>query len=319
MAYIDVFNGDADGICALTQLRLAEPRSSQLVTGVKRDIALLQRIHGQAGDEITVLDVSLDKNREDLERILAAGARVFYCDHHHAGEIPDSPLLDAHINTAPDVCTSLLVNGHLGGRFAAWAVVGAFGDNLWDSAARLAAQLDLSEAQCQLLQKLGIYMNYNGYGATVDDLHFAPEELYQRVRVHAHPLEFIEQARADFQRLEEGYQRDMDMAREQPFLLATEQVAVLSLPDAAWARRVSGVYSNELANGSPDRAHAVLTKRPNGSYLVSVRAPLNRKAGADELCREFATGGGRAAAAGINELPAEQLSRFIDRFQDKYR
>src|SRR5690625_2064627 len=183
MAYIDVFNGDADGICALTQLRLAEPRSSQLVTGVKRDIALLQRIHGQAGDEITVLDVSLDKNREDLERILAAGARVFYCDHHHAGEIPDSPLLDAHINTAPDVCTSLLVNGHLGGRFAAWAVVGAFGDNLWDSAARLAAQLDLSEAQCQLLQKLGIYMNYNGYGATVDDLHFAPEELYQRVRV----------------------------------------------------------------------------------------------------------------------------------------
>ena len=39
----DVFNGDADGICALTQLRNAEPRNATLVTGVKRDIALLDR------------------------------------------------------------------------------------------------------------------------------------------------------------------------------------------------------------------------------------------------------------------------------------
>ena len=39
---IDVFNGDADGLCALHQLRLAEPLAdAQLVTGVKRDIALL--------------------------------------------------------------------------------------------------------------------------------------------------------------------------------------------------------------------------------------------------------------------------------------
>ena len=31
---IDVFNGDADGICALQQIRLAEPGESVLVTGV---------------------------------------------------------------------------------------------------------------------------------------------------------------------------------------------------------------------------------------------------------------------------------------------
>jgi hypothetical protein len=34
----DVFNGDADGICALVQLRLAKPIQSNLITGVKRDI-----------------------------------------------------------------------------------------------------------------------------------------------------------------------------------------------------------------------------------------------------------------------------------------
>ena len=58
MTYIDVFNGDADGICALTQLRNAHPCESQLVTGVKRDIQLLDKVHAKPGDRITVLDVS---------------------------------------------------------------------------------------------------------------------------------------------------------------------------------------------------------------------------------------------------------------------
>ena len=50
MRRIDVFNGDADGLCALRQLRLAEPAASELVTGVKRDIALLERAEvGRAG------------------------------------------------------------------------------------------------------------------------------------------------------------------------------------------------------------------------------------------------------------------------------
>ena len=40
MARYDVFNGDADGICALLQLRLAAPADSTLITGVKRDIDL---------------------------------------------------------------------------------------------------------------------------------------------------------------------------------------------------------------------------------------------------------------------------------------
>ena len=44
MSYYDVFNGDADGLCSLHQLRLDEPRDSVLVTGAKRDIELLQRV-----------------------------------------------------------------------------------------------------------------------------------------------------------------------------------------------------------------------------------------------------------------------------------
>ena len=79
MAVYDVFNGDADGICALLQLRQVSPKPSTLVTGVKRDISLLKNVTAEPGDHVNVLDVSLDKNRADLERILNEGATVFLC------------------------------------------------------------------------------------------------------------------------------------------------------------------------------------------------------------------------------------------------
>ncbi len=110
MADFDVFNGDADGICALHQLRLAEPRPATLVTGVKRDIALLARVQAAPGDEVTVLDVSLDVNRAPLLALLEAGVKVRYFDHHFAGEVPTHPGLTAYLDPAPTVCTSLLVD-----------------------------------------------------------------------------------------------------------------------------------------------------------------------------------------------------------------
>src|SRR5690554_3296856 len=102
MTAFDVFNGDADGICALLQLRQVDPREATLVIGVKRDINLLARVPEGEAAQVTVLDVSLDKNREDLQRLLKAGAEVFYCDHHFAGDIPESPALTTLINPAPE-------------------------------------------------------------------------------------------------------------------------------------------------------------------------------------------------------------------------
>src|SRR5512135_3375436 len=110
MRHFDVFNGDADGICALHQLRLAEPAESELVTGLKRDISLLERVTVSDGDAVTVLDLSLDKNRDALLHLLEAGAAVRYFDHHFPGDIPLHSRLETHIDTAADVCTSLLVD-----------------------------------------------------------------------------------------------------------------------------------------------------------------------------------------------------------------
>jgi len=76
----DVFNGDADGICALIQLRLAEPAETTLITGVKRDIALAKQVPPSESSQVNILDVSLDKNRDAVDALLAAGSSVFYVD-----------------------------------------------------------------------------------------------------------------------------------------------------------------------------------------------------------------------------------------------
>ena len=318
MADYDVFNGDADGICALLQLRFAEPRDAQLVTGVKREIGLLNRVYPEADDRITVLDISLDKNREGLNRALDVGAQVFYVDHHFAGSVPASASLKSLINEAPDVCTSVLINHYLRGAYREWAVVGTFGDNLRHTAAGLIKNLHFSAEEAALLENLGIYINYNGYGASVEELHFAPDELYAVLSQYRSPFDFVSDNAENFQKLEQGYQQDIEAAQSTIALVATDAIAAFVLPNEPWARRVSGVYSNQLANDNPDRGHAVLTVKPNGNYLVSVRAPLNNKKGAAALCMHFPTGGGREAAAGINDLPADMLANFLDQFKQAF-
>lgn len=315
--YIDVFNGDADGLCALQQLRLAEPQESVLITGPKRDISLLKRVVAQAGDQVTVLDVSLDKNREALMTLLAHGVAVRYFDHHFAGDIPQHPALQVHIDTSPEICTSLLVNHHLDGRFCAWAVTGAFGDNFHAQARAAAQSLSLSAAELEQLCELGTLLNYNGYGEG-DEIFFQPDELFRRLHPYTSPFDFIAQEEA-FAVLREGYRKDMEsMAAMRPEV-SEECIAVYILPNAAWARRASGVFANGLVDNAPQRAHAILSGLPAGGYQVSVRAPRNNPAGADTLCRAFATGGGRKAAAGINQLPEADLDRFIDAFRQTYR
>ncbi|WP_058554508.1 acetyltransferase [Thiohalocapsa sp. ML1] len=313
MACYDVFNGDADGICALQQLRLAAPRDSVLVTGVKRDIALVARVPAVAGDSVTVLDVSFDKNRDACLALLERGAFVRYFDHHYAGEVPEHPALETHIETLPDKGTALLVDEYLGGAHRAWAVVGTYGDNFDEAAARAAEPLGLADAELALLRELGILINYNGYGAEVADLHFAPDALFRSIAPYADPLAFAREAPA-FAQLRDGYREDMARAEAAERVHPGPRHTYVVLPAAAWARRVGGVFANALAQREPERAHALLTAREDGGYVVSVRAPLVTRDGADALCRQFETGGGRKAAAGINDLPDARVEDFIAAF-----
>lgn len=155
MTHYDVFNGDADGLCALHQLRLEYPLDSVLVTGAKRDVALLGRVPAQPGDAVTVLDVSVASNRTALMALLERGVAVQYFDHHFAGELPAHAGLRAVIDTSPQLCTGILVDRYLQGRRRIWAVVAAFGDNLKPAAHALASSLDWTSARSPRCATLG--------------------------------------------------------------------------------------------------------------------------------------------------------------------
>ncbi|MCW8889327.1 MAG: DHH family phosphoesterase [Sedimenticola sp.] len=318
MTVFDVFNGDADGICALVQLRKADPKKSRLITGVKRDIQLLDRVEAGRGDQVNVLDISMEKNRSALDRLLNQGVELFYVDHHRPGVIPEHAGLTAIIDTDPETCTSLLVNNHLGGQFLPWAITAAFGDNMTRAAELLCKQQGYSSSRVDQLKTLGICLNYNGYGEHVSDLHIPPDRLYLSLMAYDDPLEVVSDPASCFQQLNAGYLEDLDRAgRERP-AFSTEAVEIVVLPNESWARRVSGVLGNQLANANADKAHAVMTPSSKGGYVVSVRAPLNNRTGADQLCSQFPSGGGRQAAAGINHLPLSEFDHFASVMQKMY-
>ncbi len=313
----DVFNGDADGICALHQLRLAEPRpGAELITGVKRDVKLLRHLQGVEDAEITVFDISMDSNMEYLTPLVEKN-RVMYIDHHFAGEIPVSDNLAVHVDTSPEVCTSLIVDQLLAGRFRPWAVAAAFGDNLHYAARKAADSLSLLPGEVDELRELGELLNYNGYGKTPEDLHFTPQDLYKSIIPYVDPLIFFRESDT-MATLRSGFADDMQKAREVSPILDEPYGRVFRFPEAAWCRRVAGVFSNEKAREMESKAHALLVDNPDSTLLISIRAPLNNRYGADELCRAFPTGGGRAAAAGINALPPEMLEDFLKKFAEVF-
>ena len=315
---VDVFNGDADGICALIQYRLAFPAVSTLVTGVKRDIQLLERVTANAGDQVSVFDISMAKNSDNLQRLLLDGADVFYVDHHLSGDIPKHPKLNAIIDTSPTTCTSLLVNQYLEGKYSEWAITAAFGDNILNSAVTLANTIGLSSNNVKRLKRLGISINYNGYGRKMTDLNFNPSQLYTEMVTYKSPFDFLDDPMSVYSKLQSAYDDDIAKTRTIRPESVKPQSAIYTLPNELWARRVSGVFGNQLANKFPERAHAIFTHDSKGGFVVSVRAPLNNLEHAGDLCSKFTSGGGRKGAAGINHLPESERDKFVSFFEATY-
>jgi hypothetical protein len=234
-----------------------------------------------------------------------------YFDHHAVERIPDHPLLETHIDCASDVCASLLVDRHFSGAFRAWALVGAYGDNLSMVAERLSCGGDFNAGDGALLRRLGEAINYNAYGDEESDVLIAPRRLYDVMARHSDPREMLAHE-GIVDQIDAVRREDLRQAFVTPLLCRQSFTSVHLLPDAPWSRRVLGCFANELANAEPERAHAVLKPQGRG-YVVSVRAPLASPWGAHELCREFG-GGGRARAAGIDGLAPGDLERFVKVF-----
>ena len=111
--------------------------------------------------------------------------------------------------------------------------------------------------------------------------------------------------------LKEHYEADLTSARNVPVKAINDYVAIAILPNTKWARRINGLYANTLSNYFPDRAHAILIEKSYG-YTASIRAPQNNPLNAHQVALKFETGGGRHTAAGIQHLPADQIS-YLER------
>ena len=313
------FNGDADGLCALQQLRLAGEldREVRLISGVKRDIELLRRVRAAHGERVTVLDVAHEQNREDTRRLLDAGARVRYFDHHYAGDLPRHPAFESFIDTAAHVCTSILVDNYLSGREHRWAVVAAFGDGLAGPARALAERHGLNTDEVVALEELGQLLNYNAYGDSLEDLHFDPLALAGELLPYRNPMDFIRES-ASFITLKEGHAADMAAAADLVPWRESNGARLYRLPPQPWARRVSGVLANQLAAQAPHLAIGLLSAKANGEWAFSLRVPDGSEQTADAFCRQFPTGGGRKRAAGINRLAESDLPAFAERLLAGY-
>lgn len=324
MQYIDVFNGDADGIFSLIQWRKAYPipaEQQRLVTGVKRDNALIKKIPDDqaAGATLTVLDISFDKNTDDLARVLEHAHQIFYCDHHQARTLFEHPKLECDIDFSPTVCTGLLVSERLNREHHLWAIAAAFGDGLDTIGQQQAENLQMATSDIAKLRELGVLVNYNGYGARIEDLHYTPAALYLLLAKYDSPLDVVNDNESPFARLQAGYEQDLQEALKSEVLQTNDILHAVVLDDAPWARRISGTYGNKLAVENPDLAIIIASHNSDGTLMISLRAPKNNLRGAGDICSAFPTGGGRAGAAGVNALDANQLGQFIRSVSSYYR
>lgn len=73
-----------------------------------------------------------------------------------------------------------------------------------------------------------------------------------------------------------------------------------------------------LAGFSPGKGIIVHCLKRRFSSFDSLRAPCRNKDGADAWCRQFPSGGGRRAAAGINAFAGDSVGLFVERFNEQF-
>ena len=276
------YNGDADGICSMVQWGLVYGIEGHRVTGVKRDIELLERVNPNPDDEIIVMDISLARNHARAVELSTQGFDITWFDHHLAGEPIDG--ITTNIDTSSDVCTARIVEKFLGLE-SDWAQVALHGDGL---------SVHSSKPE---IKELGELLNYNGYGADLSDLHFHPDELLLLCLQAKTPQNFMDTQA--FMTLKNGFESDLSNAKN-----IEQNKGYYLLPNEAWARRVVGVMAHRI-NESGDGPHVIAIDKGE-TLQVSIRG----SEGIGELCKMFG-GGGRATAGGIDALPKNEITALM--------
>jgi hypothetical protein len=244
-----VFNGDADGLCALQQLRLVEPGDATLVTGVKRDIGLLERVNAAGADAITVLDISLDRNRR-------LGCCALFRPSY-AGEVPEHPHFEPHIE---EISGSVPHTGRSPSTDASRGDRSAFGDGLPRVGAAMASAIDSIIHGGDIgEQSISTIMP----GRTSPISHSPRRTANQMVPFEDPPISFGSRRRSHGWPQATGWCAGKCTAA----CAAGARATIVVLQDEPWARRVIGVLANELAR-LPRQRHCRTLAKARGGFVV---------------------------------------------------
>ena len=264
MTLFYAFNGDADGLCALQQLRLADPRDATLVTGVKRDIQLLRRVNAAAGDEVTVLDISLDQNRDDL--LPAAGSGRF-------GSLFRPPLR-GRAAAAPRTSRRTSRNRPTSAR-ARWSTAISPAAIARGPSSRPSATTCRSSPSRWPRPPASTRRRPPRWSGSASASTTTPTGMPSAISASIPriwrsrccrsriPMEFVRRSPA-YARLGARYEEDMQQARALKPARQVPGATMVVLPDEAWARRAIGVLANELTQAQPDCAIAILSPKAAG-------------------------------------------------------
>ncbi len=267
----------------MVQWGLVHGVEGKRITGVKRDIELLDRVHPNDDDEVIVMDISLARNHSMAQKLAQNGIKISWFDHHLPGDTIES--IDAHIDTADNVCTARIVEQYLGIE-SSWAQVALHGDGLSQHSSN------------PEYKELGELLNYNGYGADLTDLHFHPDDLMMLCLESKTPEQFMQSPA--FATLKQGFYSDISNADS-----IVEQDGFFLLPNEAWARRVVGVMAHRI-NEKGEGPHVIAIDK-GSTCQISIRG----QSGIGELCAMFG-GGGRATAGGIDNLPKAEITALMN-------
>jgi hypothetical protein len=283
---IDVFNGDADGLFAAHQLRLAEPgpdpAAGAVVTGLKREIACSNRIDVPAGRRDATARASTSRSAATAPRSSACSRRARPCAGSTTtmpATCPRHPRLRAHIDTAPETCTSLIVDRELRGAIGAGQWPRPSATTSAPSPTRSAADAGADRGrtgaaartrrggQLQRLRRDARRRADRAGGAVCAAGRVMPIRSTSFATTRSSP-NWPRAGAADL----------AGAVQLRPWRQCGGG-AVFVLPDEGWSRRVLGSFRQPAGRAFVDSAFAVLKARAEGGYLASVRAPAGAAEG----------------------------------------
>ena len=143
----------------------------------------------------------------------------------------------------------------------------------------MAKSESLSDEQVLILKQIGLVVNYNSYGQTIEDLFYSPEEIAEAARACGSDIfKFLEQGDI-FSTLLENFNADMSSAVcQEPFSIS-ENGVIYTLPNEAWTHRIMGSFSNHLVSTNKNLACAIAVLNSDGTYRISVRSSINNPHG----------------------------------------